>query len=62
MVAQLETNERLINLEKLLKELIGVAVKLKPSLKLIIETCNSKLNKNWEQNISYLNKDNAKHN
>ena len=46
MVAQLETNERLINLEKLLKELIGVAVKLKPSLKLIIETCNSKLNKN----------------
>ena len=62
MVVQLETNERLKILEKLLKELIGVAVKLKPSLKLIIETCNSKLNKNWEQNISSLNKDNAKHN
>ena len=62
MVVQLETNERLKILEKLLKELIGVAVKLKPSLKLIIETSNSKLNKNWEQNISSLNKDNAKHN
>ena len=62
MVVQLETNERLINLEKLLKELIEVVVKLKLSLKLIIETCNSKLNKKWEQNISYLNKDNAKHN